>query len=163
DEKSLPLRQALYQMAGRAGFEWNTSMVPADEKSLAELQGEIQRVIEDMDYLHQQMQNRRIYIDEQLRRLPQAIVDSGISEDEYERKRATLLVGRRSLVVPEYSVVAQQGMILDNFSDYLVEATKEELTQIVHLMLNKVDIDFDLARICRIEAHPEFMSCSGWG
>jgi hypothetical protein len=33
--------------------------------------------------------------------------------------------------VSEFSVVAQQGMILDNFLNFLVEATKEELTQIV--------------------------------
>lgn len=54
-------------------------------------------------------------------------------------------------------MVTQQGMILDNFSDYLVEATKEELTQIVHLMLNRVDVDFDLAKISKIEVHPEFI------
>ena len=50
--------------------------------------------------------------------------DGGISEDEYERKRATLQAEKRSLVVLVYNIVAQQGMILDNFSDYLVEATK---------------------------------------
>lgn len=122
----------------------------------AEWQGEIQKMTQDLDHL-QQMQNRRVAIDEQMRRLSRAMVDGGIPEDEYERKRATLLAEKRSLVVPEYSVVAQQGMILDNFSDYLVEATKEELTHIVHLMLDKVDVDFDLGRICRIEVHPEFI------
>jgi hypothetical protein len=48
-------------------------------------------------------------------------------------------------------------MIFDNFSDFLVEVTKEELTQILHRMLDKVDVDFDLGRICRIEVHPEFI------
>jgi len=122
----------------------------------AEWHGEIQRMTQDLDHL-QQMQNRKVAIDEQLRRLSRAMVDGGISEDEYERKRATLQAEKRSLVVPEFNVVAQQGIILDNFSDYLVEATKEELTQIVHLMLDKVDVDFDLGRICRIEVHPEFI------
>lgn len=54
-------------------------------------------------------------------------------------------------------MVAQRGIILDNFADYLVEATKEELTQIVHLMVDKVYVDFDLGRIFRIEVHPEFI------
>ena len=122
----------------------------------AEWQGEIRRMTEDLDYL-QQMQNRKAAIDEQLRRLSRAMVDGGIPEEEYERKRVNLLAEKKSLVVPEYSVVTQQGMILDNFSDYLVEATKEELTQIVHLMLNRVDVDFDLAKISKIEVHPEFI------
>ncbi len=61
------------------------------------------------------------------------------------------------MVVREFNVVAQQDIILYNFSDYLVEVTKEEMTQIVHLMLNNVDVDFDLGRICRIEVHPEFV------
>jgi len=122
----------------------------------AEWQGEIRRMTEDLDYL-QQMQNRKAAIDETLRRLARAMVDGGIPEEEYERKRANLMAEKKSLVVPEYSVVMQQGMILDNFSDYLVEATKEELTKIVHLMLNRVDVDFDLAKISKIEVHPEFI------
>ena len=121
-----------------------------------EWQGEIRRMTEDLDYL-QQIQNRKAAIDDQLRRLSRAMVDGGIPEDEYERKRVNLLAEKKSLVVPEYSVVTQQGLILDNFSDYLVEATKEELTQIVHLMVNRVEVDFDLARISKIEVHPEFI------
>lgn len=72
-------------------------------------------------------------------------------------RRTTLLAEKRLLVVPEHSMVTQQGMILDNFSDFLVGAMKEELTQIVYLMLNRVDIDFDLGRIYKIEVHPEFI------
>lgn len=51
---------------------------------------------QDLDYI-QQMQNRKVAIDEQLRRLSRAMVDGGISEDEYERKRTTLLTEKRSI------------------------------------------------------------------
>ncbi len=55
----------------------------------AEWQGEIQRMTQELDHL-QQMQNRKAAIDEQLCRLSRALVNGGISEDKYERKRATL-------------------------------------------------------------------------
>ena len=122
----------------------------------AEWQGEIRRMAEDLDYI-QQIHNRKAAIEEQIRRLSRAMVDGGISEEEYERKRSNLLAEKKSLVVPEYNMVTQEGMILDNFSDYLVEATKEELTHIVHLMLNRVEVNFDLAQISKIEVHPEFI------
>lgn len=56
-------------------------------QSPAEWQGEIQRMTQDLDHL-QQMQNRKVAFDEQLRRLSRAMVDGGISENKYERKRA---------------------------------------------------------------------------
>jgi hypothetical protein len=48
-------------------------------------------------------------------------------------------------------------MILDNFTDYLREATREELTHIIHLMFNRAEVDFALKKIRKIEVHPEFI------
>ncbi len=110
----------------------------------------------DLVYLHQ-MENCKVAIDKQLRRLSCVMVDGGIPEDENKQKRANLQAEKHSLVVSKFNVVVQQEMILDNFSDYLVKATKEELTHIVHLMLNKVEVDFDLGRIYRIDVYMEFI------
>lgn len=122
----------------------------------ASWQGEIKQMSEDLDFI-QTIQNRKAAIDEQIKRLSRAMVDGGITEEEYEHKRATLLSEKKSLVVPEFSVVTQQGMILDNFTDYLREATREELTHIIHLMFNRAEVDFALKKIIKIEIHPEFI------
>jgi len=47
----------------------------------AKWQGEIRRMTEDLDYL-QKMQNRKAAIDDQLRQLSHAMIDSGIPEEE---------------------------------------------------------------------------------
>jgi hypothetical protein len=70
---------------------------------------------EDLDYL-QQIQYRKAAMDDQLRRLSHAMVDGGIPENEYERKRVHLLTEKKSLVIPEYSVVTQQGLIQPHYS-----------------------------------------------
>jgi hypothetical protein len=54
-------------------------------------------------------------------------------------------------------MTTQQGMILDNFTDFLREATREELTHIIHLMFKRVEVDFALKMIMKIEVHPEFI------
>jgi len=50
--------------------------------------------------------------------------------------------------------------LLFGISEFLLNYTLfEEVnhSQNVHLMLDKVDVDFDLGRICRIKVHPEFI------
>jgi hypothetical protein len=47
--------------------------------------------------------------------------------------------------------------ILDNFTDYLREATREELTHIIHLMFNRAVVDFSTCMIIKVEVHPEFI------
>lgn len=117
---------------------------------------EIERLMDDMDTVRQ-IENRRVQIADELRRLGRTFADGAFSESEYESRRSKLLAEKESLVVPDGARVIEVGLRLESLGDFLGEATDEEKYQILHLLLEYVYFDFSQKKIVRFKPKAEFI------
>jgi hypothetical protein len=85
-------------------------------------QSAIQRRVADMDIVRK-IEERRLQIDDELRRLGRAFADGAFTEDDYDRRRKKLINEKDSLIVPDGARVLEMGIQLDNIRDFLEEAT----------------------------------------
>ena len=120
-------------------------------------QKEIERLVENMDIVRK-IENRRLEIDEELRRAGRAFADGAFSEEDYERRRKKLIAEKDSLIVPDGARAIEMGMQLENIGDFFDEATDDEKNKILHLLFEAVYFDFDQRRVVRFKPHKDFVS-----
>ncbi|HEY6010324.1 MAG TPA: recombinase family protein, partial [Nitrospirota bacterium] len=80
-------------------------------------QKDIERLVQNMDVVRK-IENRRLEIDEDLRRTGRAYADGAFSEEEYERRRMKLIAEKDSLIVPDDAKALEMGMQLENIGDF---------------------------------------------
>jgi len=118
-------------------------------------QAEIERLVQNMDIVRQ-IENRRIQIDEELRRLGRTFADGVFAESEYEQRRIKLIAEKDSLVVPDGARVIEVGLRLESLDFFLQEATNDEKYQILHLLFDYIYFDFEQRKIIRFKPKAEF-------
>lgn len=119
-------------------------------------QQDIERLLEDLDVVRK-IENRRIEIDEELRRVGRAFADGVFDEEGYERRRKKLLAEKDSLIIPDGAKSIEMGMQLENIGDFLDEATTEEKYKILHLLFDALYYDFSRKKIVRIKPQSVFV------
>jgi hypothetical protein len=131
-------------------------------------QKDIERLIQNMDVVRK-IENRRVEIEEKLRRAGRAFADGAFSEDEYDRRRKKLIAERDSLVVPDGAKAIEMGMQLETIGDFMDDATDDEKYKILHILLDAVYYDFGKRRLVGFRPHSDFVPIfrlaapmSGW-
>lgn len=119
-------------------------------------QKDINHLLEDMDTVRQ-IENRRVQIGDELRRLGRAFTDGVFNEIEYENRRAKLIAEKDSLVVPDGARIIEIGLQLESVKEILDQATNDEKYQILHLLFDCVYYDFSLKKIVRFKPKTEFV------
>jgi site-specific DNA recombinase len=129
---------------------------------------EIELLVENMDVVRK-IENRRLEIDEELRRTGRAFADGAFNEEDYERRRKKLIAEKDSLIVPDGARAIEMGMQLENIGDFFDEATDDEENKILHLLFEAIYFDFDQRRVVRFKPHKDFVaifrlaaSLTGW-
>ena len=85
-----------------------------------------------------QIENRRLEIEDELRRTGRAFADGAFDEDDHDRRRKKLITERDSLVVPDGAKAIDMGMQLKTIGDFMDDATDEENYKIMHILFNAV-------------------------
>jgi DNA invertase Pin-like site-specific DNA recombinase len=131
-------------------------------------QKDIERMIQDMDVVRK-IENRRLEIEDELRRAGRAFADGAFSEDDYDRRRKKLISEKDSLVVPDGARAIEMGMQLETIGDFIDEATADEKYKILHILFDAVYYDFGQKRLVGFKPHAEFVPIfrivapfSGW-
>jgi hypothetical protein len=131
-------------------------------------QRDIERLIQNMDVVRK-IENRRLEIEEKLRRAGRAFADGAFSEDDYDRRRKKLIAERDSLVVPDGAKAIEMGMQLETIGDFMDDATDDEKYKILHILLDAVYYDFGKRRLVGFRPHSDFVPIfrlaapmSGW-
>jgi hypothetical protein len=115
------------------------------------------------------IENRRLEIEDKLRRAGRAFADGAFSEDDYDRRRKKLIAERDSLIVPDGAKEIEMGMQLETIGDFMDDATDDEKYKILHILLDAVYYDFGKKRLVGFRPHPDFVPIfrlaapmSGW-
>lgn len=131
-------------------------------------QKDIERMIQDMDVVRK-IENRRLEIEDELRRAGRAFADGAFNEDDYDRRRRKLISEKDSLVVPDGARAIEMGMQLETIGDFIDEATDDEKYKILHILFDAVYYDFGQKRLVGFKPHAEFVPIfrlaaplSGW-
>ena len=131
-------------------------------------QKDIERLLQDMDVVRQ-IENRRLEIEDELRRTGRAFADGAFDEDDYDRRRKKLFAERDSLVVPDGAKAIEMGMQLETIGDFMDDATDEEKYKIMHILFNAVYYDFGQKRLVGFKPQSDFVPIfrlaapfSGW-
>jgi hypothetical protein len=131
-------------------------------------QRDIERLIQNMDIVRK-IENRRLEIEDELRRAGRAFADGAFNEEEYDRRRKKLIAEKDSLVVPDGAKAIEMGMQLETIGDFMVDATAEEKYKILHILFDSVYYDFRQKRLVRFKPHADFVPIfrlaapiSGW-
>ena len=104
----------------------------------------------------QEAQKKKALIDEKLQRLDDVYFNGAFTRDEYFEKRSALMEEQKSLIVPDQMVTLEQGLVLDSLHEYIEKATETERSEICHLILDSVYVNFEEGRIIRIKPNVEF-------
>ena len=118
-------------------------------------QKDIERLVQNMDVVRK-IENRRLEIDEDLRRAGRAFADGAFSDEEYERRRMKLISEKDSLIVPNDAKALEMGMQLENIGDFFEDATNDEKNRILHLLFEAIYYDFDQKRMVRFRPLAEY-------
>ena len=102
------------------------------------------------------IENRRLEIDDELRRAGRAFADGAFSEEEYERRRMKLISEKDSLIVPDDAKALEMGMQLENIGDFFEDATNDEKNRILHLLFEAIYYNFDQKRMVRFRPLAEY-------
>ena len=131
-------------------------------------QKDIERLLQNMDVVRK-IENRRLEIEEELRRAGRAFADGAFTEDDYDRRRKKLITEKDSLVVPDGAKAIEMGMQLETIGDFIDEATDDEKYKILHVLFDAVYYDFGQKRLTRFKPHVDFVPIfrlatplSGW-
>jgi DNA invertase Pin-like site-specific DNA recombinase len=131
-------------------------------------QKDIERMIRDMDVVRK-IENRRLEIEDELRRAGRAFADGAFNEDDYDRRRKKLISEKDSLVVPDGAKAIEMGMQLETIGDFINEATDDEKYKILRILFDAVYYDFGQKRLVGFKPHAEFVPIfrlaaplSGW-
>jgi site-specific DNA recombinase len=131
-------------------------------------QRDIERLIQNMDIVRK-IENRRLEIEDELRRAGRAFADGAFNEEEYDRRRKKLIAEKDSLVVPDGAKAIEMGMQLETIGDFMIDATAEEKYKILHILFDSVYYDFRQKRLVRFKPHADFVPIfrlaapmSGW-
>lgn len=117
---------------------------------------EIERLIQNMDVVRK-IENRRIEIDDELRRTGRAFADGAFNEEDYERRRKKMIAEKDNLIVPDGAKTIEMGMQLENIGDFLEEATNDEKYKIFHILFDSISYDFSKKKKVRFKPHTEFV------
>jgi len=117
---------------------------------------EIERMIQSMDVVRK-IENRRIEIDEELRRAGRAFADGAFNEEDYDRRRKKLFAEKDSLILPDGAKTIEIGMQLENIGDFLEEATNDEKYKIFHILFDTISYDFSKKKMVKFKPHTEFV------
>jgi len=131
-------------------------------------QKDIEQLLQNMDVVRK-IENRRLEIEEELRRTGRAFADGAFTEDDYDRRRKKLITEKDSLVVPDGAKAIEMGMQLETIGDFVDEATNDEKYKILHVLFDAVYYDFGQKRLTRFKPHVDFVPIfrlaaplSGW-
>jgi hypothetical protein len=131
-------------------------------------QRDIERLIQNMDIVRK-IENRRLEIEDELRRAGRAFADGAFNEEEYDRRRKKLIAEKDSLVVPDGAKAIEMGMQLETIGDFMIDATAEEKYKILHILFDSVYYDFRQKCLVRFKPHADFVPIfrlaapmSGW-
>jgi DNA invertase Pin-like site-specific DNA recombinase len=126
-------------------------------------QTEIEQIANEQDAVAK-IEKRRVQIEEKLKRLGKAYTDGTMLEIDYKRTRNDLKNELESLIIPDGADLMERGLVLDSLGAYIDEATESEQSEIVHLLLDAVFIDFDPIKqgvdgpaITRLKPVPDFL------
>jgi hypothetical protein len=119
-------------------------------------QKDIERMLQDLDVVRK-IENRRLEIEDELRRAGRAFADGAFNEDDYDRRRKKLISEKDSLVVPDGARAIEMGLQLETIGDFLDEATGDEKYKILHLLFDAVYYDFGEKRLVGFKPHAEFV------
>jgi DNA invertase Pin-like site-specific DNA recombinase len=131
-------------------------------------QKDIERMLQDLDVVRK-IENRRLEIEDELRRAGRAFADGAFNEDDYDRRRKKLISEKDSLVVPDGARAIEMGLQLETIGDFMDEATDDEKYKILHILFDAVYYDFGQKRLVGFKPHTEFVPIfrlaaplSGW-
>lgn len=131
-------------------------------------QKDIERLIQNMDVVRK-IENRRLEIEDELRRAGRAFADGAFNEDDYDRRRKKLIAEKDSLVVPDGAKAIEMGMQLETIGDFMDDATDDEKYKILHILFDAVYYDFGQKRLVGFRPHSDFVPIfrlaaplSGW-
>jgi hypothetical protein len=131
-------------------------------------QKEIEQLLQKMDVVRK-IEDRRLEIEEELRRAGRAFADGAFSEDDYDRRRKKLISEKDSLVIPDGAKAIEMGMQLETIGDFIDDATDDEKYKILHILFDAVYYDFGQKRLVGFKPHADFVPIfrlaaplSGW-
>jgi len=131
-------------------------------------QKDIEQLLQNMDVVRK-IENRRLEIEEELRRTGRAFADGAFNEDDYDRRRKKLISEKDSLVVPDGAKAIEMGMQLETIGDFIDEATDDEKYKILRILFDAVYYDFGQRSLVGFKPHVDFVPIfrlaaplSGW-
>jgi len=131
-------------------------------------QKDIEQLLQNMDVVRK-IENRRLEIEEELRRTGRAFADGAFNEDDYDRRRKKLISEKDSLIVPDGAKAIEMGMQLETIGDFIDEATDDEKYKILRILFDAVYYDFGQKSLVGFKPHVDFVPIfrlaaplSGW-
>jgi len=131
-------------------------------------QKDIEQLLQNMDVVRK-IENRRLEIEEELRRTGRAFADGAFNEDDYDRRRKKLISEKDSLIVPDGAKAIEMGMQLETIGDFIDEATDDEKYKILRILFDTVYYDFGQKILVGFKPHVDFVPIfrlaaplSGW-